>query len=153
MKSQSKIAIAERLMTRPEGATMNEILSATGGSFQYNAKRRLEARGYVIRTRREGRATRYWAKPPRVREFEVPMTEKGQLTIPKAVRERLRLRNGGQVRVVLDEQNNRVVLTPKAVRLSDLAGALGKPPRSLSLEEMDEMIAKAAVERYRRAER
>ena len=151
MKSQSKIAIAEQLMTRPEGATMNEILRATGGSFQYNAKRRLEARGYVIRTRREGRATRYWAKPPSAREFEVPMSDNGQLTMPKAVRERLGLRRGGQVRIVLDEKNNRVVLTPKTVRLSDLAGTLGKPPRSLTLEELDEVIAEAAVERHRRA--
>lgn len=150
MKPQSKIVIAERLMTRPEGATMNEILAETGGSFQYNAKRRLEARGYVIRTQREGRSIRYWAKPPRVREFEVPVTRKGQLTMPKAVRERLGLQRGGHVRLALDEEHNRAILSPKTVRLSDLAGMLGKPPRSLTLEEMDEVIADAAVGRYRR---
>jgi AbrB family looped-hinge helix DNA binding protein len=153
MQSQSsKIAIAERLMTRPQGATMDEILAETGGSFQYNAKRRLEARGYVIRTRREGRSIRYWAKPPRSRDFEVPVTNKGQLTIPKEIRERLGLSKGGNVSLTL-EDDNRVVLSPKRVKLSDLAGMLGKPPRSLTLEEMDDVIAQAAIERYRRATR
>ena len=148
----SKIAIAERLMTRPQGATMDEILAETGGSFQYNAKRRLEARGYVIRTRREGRSIRYWAKSPSSQDFEVPVTNKGQLTIPKQVRERLGLSKGGKVRLTL-EKDDRVVLSPKQVRLSDLAGMLGKPPRSLTLEEMDDVIAQAAIERYRRATR
>jgi antitoxin PrlF len=151
MKSmQSKISIAERLMSRPQGATMDEILAETGGSFQYNAKRRLEARGYVIHTRREGRSIRYWAKPPRSREFEVLVTDKGQLTIPKNVRERLGLSHGGKVRLTL-EDDDRVVMQPKEVRLSDLAGMLGKPPRSLTLEEMDDVIAGVAIERYRRA--
>jgi AbrB family looped-hinge helix DNA binding protein len=148
----SKIAIAERLMSRPQGATMDEILAETGGSFQYNAKRRLEARGYVIRTRREGRSIRYWAQSPHSRGFEVPVTSKGQMTIPKEIRERLGLRKGGKVRMTLDA-DNRIVMQPKPVRLSDLAGMLGKPPRSLTLEEMDDAIGQAAVERFRRATR
>jgi antitoxin PrlF len=148
----SKIAIAERLMTRPQGATMDEILAETGGSFQYNAKRRLEARGYIIRTRREGRSIRYWAQSPRSRDFEVPVTKKGQLTIPKEIRERLGLNRGGNVGLTV-EDDNRVVLSPKRVKLSDLAGILGKPPRSLTLEEMDDVIAQAAIERFRRATR
>ena len=147
-----KIAIAERLMTRPEGATMDEILAETGGSFQYNAKRRLEARGYVIRTRREGRSVRYWAKSPPSQDFEVPVTNKGQLTIPKEIRQRLGLSKGGTARLTLEE-DDRVLLSPKQARLSDLAGMLGKPPRSLTLEEMDEVIARAAMERYRRTTR
>jgi antitoxin PrlF len=153
MKSHpSKIAIAERLMTRPQGATMDEILAETGGSFQYNAKRRLEARGYVVRTRREGRSVRYWAQSPQSRDFEVPVTKKGQLTVPKEIRERWGLNKGGNVSLTL-EDDNRVVLSPKRVRLRDLAGMLGKPPRSLTLEEMDDVIAQAAIERYRRATR
>lgn len=150
MKRMSKIAVAERLMTRPQGASMDEILAETGGSFQYNAKRRLEARGYVVRTRREGRSTRYWATPPRTLEFELAVTEKGQLTIPKVVREQLGLTNGGQVRLTLEDEN-RAVLSRKQARLADLSGMLGKPPRSLTLHEMDEVIVKAALERYRRS--
>src|SRR5271156_3715228 len=148
----SKIAVAERLMTRPQGATMDEIMAETGGSFQYNAKRRLEARGYTIRTRREGRSMRYWAQSPRSRDFEVPVTQNGQLTIPKEIRDRLGLSKGGNVRLTL-EDDKRVVLSPKRVKLADLAGMLGKPPRSLTLEEMDQVIAQAAIERDRRAAR
>jgi AbrB family looped-hinge helix DNA binding protein len=153
MKSQpSKIAIAERLMSRPQGATMDEIIAETGGSFQYNARRRLEARGYVIRTRREGRTMRYWAQSPTTWDFEVPVTTAGQLTIPRAVRDRLGLRKGGTVCLTLEE-NDRLVLRPKQVRLSDLAGMLGKPPRSLTLDEMDDVIAQAAIEKHRRSTR
>jgi hypothetical protein len=43
-------------MTRPEGATMDEILSATGGSFQYNAKRRPSDREGHGRTASQSRA-------------------------------------------------------------------------------------------------
>jgi len=55
--------IAEQMMTRPDGATMDEIVAATGGP-QYNVLRRLEGRGYRIRKVKEGRATRYFAKAP-----------------------------------------------------------------------------------------
>ncbi len=49
---------AERLLIRPAGATMDELIAATGGP-QYNVLRRLEARGYAVRKLREGRVTRY----------------------------------------------------------------------------------------------
>ena len=44
----SKTKITERLLTRPGGATMREIIAATGGP-QYNELKRLSARGYAIR--------------------------------------------------------------------------------------------------------
>lgn len=151
-KPLSKAEIAEQLMTRPEGATMDEILAATGGSWQYTAKRRLEARGYTIRTAKEGRVKRYFAEPPEVLECEATLTSKGQVTIPKAVRERLRLRSGQKVRFIL-QKDGRVELAPQTHRLSDLFGILGKPPRSVTLEEMDEAIKRGAVERYLRSTR
>ena len=146
----SKIATAERLMSRPQGATMDEILAETGGSFQYNAKRRLEARGYTIKSRREGRSLRYFAIPPATRTFEVTVTSKGQLTVPSEVRERLGVRAGGKLRLV-HEADDRVVITPANLSLSRLFGILGKPPRSATLEEMDEAIRQGAVERYLRS--
>jgi len=148
----SKIAIAERLMTRPQGATMDEILAETGGSFQYNAKRRLEARGYLIKTRREGRSLRYFAIPPEARSYEVTVTSKGQLTVPKEVRERLGLRAGGKLRL-MHEAGDRVVMAPADISLKQLFGMLGKPPRSVSIEDMDEGIRRGAVERYLRSKR
>ena len=54
--------LAERLVTQPNGATMAEIVAATGGP-QYNVLKRLEARGYRLRKVKEGKETRYFAEP------------------------------------------------------------------------------------------
>ncbi len=145
-----KIAVAERLMTRPQGATMDEILAETGGSFQYNAKRRLEARGYVVKTRREGRSLRYFAMRPQTRTFDLAVTSKGQVTIPKEVRARLGLRTGGEVRLV-QEDDGRVVLMPADLSVRRLFGILGSPPRAATLDEMDRGVRDAVVKRYLRS--
>ena len=147
----SATATARRMFTRSEGATMAEIIHATGAP-QYNELKRMQARGYAIRKVREGNATRYFADPPAAPSFESTITVNGQVTIPKAVRERLGLRAGGKVRFTL-EDDNRAVVTPAGHRLSDLFGILGKPPRSITLEEMDEAIGRAAVDRHSRSKR
>jgi antitoxin PrlF len=141
--------LAERLVMQPDGATMAEIIAATGGP-QYNVLKRLEARGYRLRKVKEGNETRYFAEPPASLRYEATVTGKGQITLPKAVRERLRLSDGAKVQFTL-EDGDRIVLSRGGSKLSDLFGILGKPPRSLTLEEMDEVIQQAAVDRYRRA--
>jgi len=141
--------IAEQMMSRPDGATMDEIVAATGGP-QYNVLRRLEGRGYRIRKVKEGRATRYFAKAPGTPSYEATVTDKGQVTIPKEIRERLRLGAGAKIRLTV-EDGDRIVVTNEGSKLSDLFGILGKPPRSLTLKEMDEVIAQAAVDRYLRS--
>ncbi|MEJ2435480.1 MAG: type II toxin-antitoxin system PrlF family antitoxin [Pseudolabrys sp.] len=78
------------------------------------------------------------------------MTSKGQVTLPKEVREHLRLREGDKVQFTF-EDGGQVAVTKGGPKLSDLFGMLGKPPRSLTLEEMDEVIQQAAVDRYLRA--
>ena len=141
--------VAERLMTRPSGATMDEIVAATGGP-QYNVLRRLEGRGYRIRKVKEGKATRYFATPPAAPAYEATMSGKGQVTLPKEVRERLQLNAGSKVRFTL-EKGDRVVIARGGGRLRDLFGILGKPPRSVTLEQMDEAIKRGAVDRFLRA--
>jgi len=141
--------IAERLMTRREGATMDEIVAATGGP-QYNLLRRLEGRGYRIRKVKEGRRTRYFAEPPAVPAYEATVTGKGQITLPKEVRARLGVREGSKIRFTF-EDGDRVVVTRGGLRLSDLFGILGKPRRSATLEEMDEAVGQGAVQRYLRS--
>ena len=141
--------LAEQFFTRPEGATMAEIIAATGGP-QYNVMSKLKGRGYRFHGVKEGRATRYFATPPAAPSFEATITSKGQVTIPQEVREKLRLRSGQKLRFTI-EGDGRAVITQAASRLSDLAGILGKPKRTATLEEMDEAIHNAAVERYLRA--
>jgi antitoxin PrlF len=140
--------IAEQLMTRPDGATMDEIVAATGGP-QYNVLRRLEGRGYRIRKVKEGRATRYFASAPASPSYTATLTSKGQVTVPQQVREQLRLRNGQELKFTVE--GHRMVVTPFYRRLSELVGILPKPKRTISFEEMDEVIQQAAVDRYMRA--
>lgn len=81
------------------------------------------------------------------------MTSKGQITIPSEVREELKLEPG--TRFYVSARNGQVVAIPKNIRLADLAGFLGTPPSgvSLSIEEMDEAIAKAVAEDNERIKR
>jgi len=141
--------LAERLLVRPGGATMAEIIVATGGP-QYNVLKRLEGRGYRLRKVKEGRETRYFAEPPSSEVYHATMTSKGQVTIPQAVREKLGLRSGQDLRFTVDK-DARVVMTLAYRRLSELPGILPKPKKTLSIEEMDEAIRGAAVGRFLRA--
>src|SRR5882762_5716528 len=145
----SKTKITERLLTRAGGATMRDIIAATGGP-QYNELKRLAARGYAVRKVKEGNETRYFATPPAAAIFEATVTDKGQVTIPIEVRERMRLRGGHRLQFAV-ENPNRAVITPIGTKLSDLVGILGKPMRSATLEEMDEGIRRAVVDKYLRA--
>ena len=139
--------IAERLLTRSEGATMKEINKATG-SDQYNVLRKLRECGHSIREVKEGTATRYFAEPPAARAFEVTVTSKGQVTIPVEVRDRLGVRSGGKLRFAL-EADDRVVMTPVDLSVRRLFGILGKPKRSLTVEEMDQAARRAVVGKRR----
>jgi antitoxin PrlF len=141
--------IAERLMIRPDGATMDEMIAATGGP-QYNVLKRLEGRGYRIRKVKTGRTTRYFADAPALPAYEATVSKKGQLTLPKEVRERLDVRGGGKLRFELPPDSP-VIVKPAMYSIRDMFGILGKPRRSVTLEEMDEVVRRAAVDRYRRA--
>ncbi len=74
------------------------------------------------------------------------MTSKGQLTIPKDVREQLKLTPG--TRFFVTVRNGEVVAIPKNKKLADLAGILGKPPngKSFTIDEIDEAIMEAVGE-------
>lgn len=80
------------------------------------------------------------------------LTSKGQTTIPKPVRNALNLRPGS----VIDWEvvgPNEVRLRVKTRNLAEFAGMLGPPPkgRKVSIEEMNEGIAEAAADAYRRS--
>ena len=72
------------------------------------------------------------------------MSSKGQLTVPKEVRSRLRLATGSRVDFVEDREGYRLV--SRKLRVVDLYGVLPKPPRPVTLLEMDAAIAAGAAE-------
>ncbi|UVC07641.1 AbrB/MazE/SpoVT family DNA-binding domain-containing protein [Rhizobium sp. TH2] len=73
------------------------------------------------------------------------MTSKGQLTIPKDVRDGLNLSPGTRFYVTI--RKGQVVAVPKNKSLADLAGILGPPPNgvSLTVEEMNEAVMDAVA--------
>ena len=75
--------------------------------------------------------------------WEVTMSAKGQITIPKELREQLTLSPGDQM--VFGVVDGEIVITPKNIDLKDLAGFLGTPPNGrATLEEIDEAVVRTA---------
>jgi len=73
--------------------------------------------------------------------MQATITSKGQITLPKALRDHLHLSAGDRVEFIL-EDNNVVRMVPRTTSITRLKGMLPKPKRPVSLEEMDEAIAK-----------
>ena len=74
------------------------------------------------------------------------MTSKGQLTIPKEVRDELNLKAGTQFYILV--RNGELVAMPKNKQIADLAGILGTPPHGAgaTLEDFDEAIGQYVAE-------
>ncbi len=68
------------------------------------------------------------------------LTNKGQVTIPKAVRDSLGLQTGDKVEFVISE-GGEALFRPVTKKVDDVFGRLHKPGRkSVSMEEMDTVI-------------
>ncbi len=72
------------------------------------------------------------------------LTSKGQLTLPKAVRDKLHLRTGDRLWVEVT-QDGRVLLEPATVDVLELKGMLPKPAKPLGLADMERVIRKRAA--------
>ena len=76
------------------------------------------------------------------------ITSKGQITLPKPIRDKLHLKPGDKIEFVLDDDDG-LRVTPVTVSITQLKGMVPAPTSPLSLEEMDAAIAKAAATRSR----
>lgn len=77
------------------------------------------------------------------------VTSKGQVTIPKKVRDALRIVAGDRVTFVIREDGI-VEMRPETMDLRDLFGILRSADRKVSVEKMNEDIATAVAEDVRR---
>ena len=68
------------------------------------------------------------------------ITSKGQITLPKMLRDQLHLSAGDRIEFVIEE-NNVVRLLPHLASVKNLKGMLPKPAQAVSLEQMDQAIA------------
>ena len=73
--------------------------------------------------------------------MQATMTSKGQVTVPKPIRDKLRLKPGDRIDFLLEDGGARI--TPVKASVTELKGMLAKPASPVSLAEMDEPIARA----------
>jgi AbrB family looped-hinge helix DNA binding protein len=78
--------------------------------------------------------------------YESKVTSKGQITIPKAVREALAVYAGDRVRFVIHDDAT-VTVEAETVDLTSLRGVVKRAGRRVSLEDMQDAIARGAADR------
>lgn len=71
------------------------------------------------------------------------LTSKGQMTLPKGIRDDLKLEPGDQIDIV--KQDGIYVLRPKNVPIESLAGILGKSPAGPMTTQEEEAAFAAAL--------
>jgi antitoxin PrlF len=78
------------------------------------------------------------------------MTSKGQITIPKEIRDRVNAHDGTQFDVRIDEAGN-VVLAPKKLSVRELLAKYSTPSKyHATIEEMNEAVLDQAAEEHER---
>ena len=78
--------------------------------------------------------------------MQATITSKGQVTLPKPIRDRLHLEPGDRIEFLLDD-DGRLRVEPVTASVTQLKGMLPKPSLPITLKEMDEAIARAARRR------
>ena len=76
--------------------------------------------------------------------MQATMTSKGQVTVPKPIRDKLHLEPGDRIDFMLDE-NGGVRVVPVTASVTQLKGMVPAPELPVGLAEMDEAIARAAT--------
>jgi len=77
--------------------------------------------------------------------MEATLTSKGQLTLPKPIRDQLRLHAGDRLEFFVQE-NGHVEMVPKRSSLTELKGMLPPPVTGVTLEDMEQAIAAGACD-------
>ena len=81
------------------------------------------------------------------------MTTKGQVTVPREIRDRLGLKSGDRMAFTMLSDGT-IVMRPKTRRLADLAGSLTRPGQpKVSIEDMNPFKTVAAKQATRRRAR
>lgn len=85
--------------------------------------------------------------------FNITVTAKGQMTIPKHVRDALNVKPGDKCYAWV--RNGEMIVVPRNKPLSELAGFMGQPPleNEATLDQIDAAIEEEAVARHANAGR
>ncbi len=76
--------------------------------------------------------------------MQAVMTTKGQVTVPKKIRDMLHLNAGDRLEFILD-QDGVIRVIPVTVPVTKLKGMVPPPKRKVSLKEMKKAIAEGAA--------
>ena len=76
--------------------------------------------------------------------MEATLTSKGQLTLPKKLRDQLRLHTGDRIEFFLRDDGH-IEMVPKKNSLKSLKGMVKPPVIGVSLEDMEAAIVKSAT--------
>src|ERR1700735_3990213 len=86
-------------------------------------------------------------KERRGSRMEATLSSKGQVTIPKTVRDRLQIKPGDRFKFFFHPDG--VIILPK-IPTARLKGMIPKPAKAVSLQEIDRAIEDGATQRFRR---
>ena len=69
------------------------------------------------------------------------ITTKGQVTIPKAIRDSLKINFGDKIEIIVTEKKREAIIRPVSKKVDDLFRKLYKPrKKAVSIETMDDAI-------------
>ena len=77
------------------------------------------------------------------------ITTKGQITIPKSIRDSLMLNTGDQIEFIVTDKRE-ALIRPISKKVDDVFGILNKPGRkTVTVEEMDEKIRQRMKDNFK----
>ena len=68
------------------------------------------------------------------------VTSKGQITIPKYIRDQLKIQSGDRIHFFIDDANGTVTFLPVKTDVKELKGIVPKPKKSITINDMNEAI-------------
>ena len=74
--------------------------------------------------------------------MQATITAKGQVTVPKVIRDKLRLKPGDRIDFLLDASGE-LRVTPVTASIKQLKGMVPRPREPVTLEQMDDAITRA----------
>jgi len=68
------------------------------------------------------------------------VTSKGQITIPKDIRDQLKIQAGDRIHFFIDNSTGTVTFLPVKTNVRELKGIVPKPQKPISISDMNEAI-------------
>lgn len=68
------------------------------------------------------------------------VTSKGQITIPKDIRDQLKIQAGDRIHFFIDNSTGTVTFLPLKTNVRELKGIVPKPQKPISISDMNEAI-------------